>query len=151
MEKYAKRLQDIINEQDFCFEPDEIRTVERAIAALQRYEDTAIPPADCAEYKKFEDWLVKNNTPFSHVLELLEAEREGRVTIRKRCEGDCCGECHHFLREKGRVSGICEVRTYKHYPRRDVPLYCTQSKKACLDFEERGGRDIRYMGEERRT
>lgn len=35
MEKYAKRLQDIINEQDFCFEPEEIRTVEKALGVLK--------------------------------------------------------------------------------------------------------------------
>lgn len=39
MEKYAKRLQDIINEQDFCFEPEEIRTVEKALGVLKKYED----------------------------------------------------------------------------------------------------------------
>ena len=98
---------------------------DTAMMRLAAYEDTGLRPEDIAEYKKFEDWLVKNNTPLSHVLELLAAERD--------------------------VSGICEVRTYKHYPRRGVPIYCTQSKRACLDFEERGGRDIRYMGEERRT
>ena len=37
MEKYAKRLQDIINEQDFCLEPEEIRTVEKALGVLKKY------------------------------------------------------------------------------------------------------------------
>lgn len=39
MEKYAKKLQDIINEQDFCFEPEEIKTVEKALGVLRMYED----------------------------------------------------------------------------------------------------------------
>lgn len=122
-------------------------TIESVFYRLADYEDTDMRPEDIAEYKKFEDWLVKNNTPLSHVLELLEAEKEGRVTIRKKIDGQCCGECHHFLREKGHVSGICEVRKYKHYPRVGEPLYCSQSKKSCLDFEKRGDRDIRYMEE----
>ena len=43
MEKYAKKLQDIINEQDFCFEPEEIKTVEKALGVLRMYEDANIP------------------------------------------------------------------------------------------------------------
>lgn len=31
MGKLAKRLQDILNEQDFCFDPEEMRAVERAL------------------------------------------------------------------------------------------------------------------------
>lgn len=55
MEKYAKKLQDIINEQDFCFEPEEIKTVEKALGVLRMYEDANIPAEACAEYRKFED------------------------------------------------------------------------------------------------
>ena len=44
-----------------------------------------------------------------------------------------------------KASGICEVRKNKHYPRAGTPLYCCQSKKACLDFDERGERPIRYQ------
>lgn len=44
MEKYAKRLKDIINEQDFCFEPAEIRTVEKALGVLKKYEDNGYTP-----------------------------------------------------------------------------------------------------------
>ena len=49
MEKYAKKLQDIINEQDFCFEPEEIKTVEKALGVLRMYEDANIPAEACAE------------------------------------------------------------------------------------------------------
>ena len=57
MEKYAKKLQDIINEQDFCFETEEIKTVEKALGVLKMYEDANIPAEACAEYRKFEDEL----------------------------------------------------------------------------------------------
>ena len=119
MEKYAKSLQDIINEQDFCFEPEEIRTVEKALGVL--------------------------NMSLKHVLDLLKAEREGRLKVRPESLGQCCGQCHHFLREPMKASGICEVRKNKHYPRAGTPLYCYQSTKACLDFDERGERPIRYQ------
>lgn len=117
-----------------------------AMMRLAAYEDTDLSPETCAEYKKFEDELVRSGTSFQHVLDLLEAEKEGRLTIRKRQVGECCGQCHHFLREPQRASGVCEVRKYRHYPRAGQPLYCCQSKKACLDFEERGDRPIRYQG-----
>lgn len=147
MEKYWKKLQDIINEQDFCFTADELKTVEKSLAVFKEYEDTEIPAKDCAEYKKFEDWLVQHNVTFGRALELLEADIEGRVTIRKKIDGECCGQCHHFLRERDHVSGICEVRRYKYYPRAGKPMFCGRSRKACIEFENRGDRPVRYMDE----
>ena len=79
MEKYAKRLQDIINEQDFCFEPEEIRTVEKALGVLKKYEDADIPAEACVEYRKFEDELIRDGMSLQHVLDLLKAEKEGRL------------------------------------------------------------------------
>ena len=123
MEKYAKKLQDIINEQDFCFEPEEIRTVENALGVLKKYEDADIPAEACVEYRKFEDELIHDGMSLQHVLDLLKAEREGRLKVRPESLGQCCGQC----------------------PRAGTPLYCCQSKKACLDFDERGERPIRYQ------
>ena len=134
MEKYAKKLQDIINEQDFCFEPEEIKTVEKALGVLRMYEDANIPAEACVEYRKFEDELIRDGMSLQHVLDLLKAEKEGRLKVRPESLGQCCGQCHHFLREPMKASGICEVRKNKHYPRAGTPLYCCQSKKACLDF-----------------
>ena len=70
MEKYAKKLQDIINEQDFCFEPEEIKTVEKALGVLRMYEDANIPAEACAEYRKFEDELIRDGMSLQHVLDL---------------------------------------------------------------------------------
>ena len=116
MEKYAKKLQDIINEQDFCFEPEEIKTVEKALEVLRMYEDANIPAEACAEYRKFEDELIRDGMSLQHVLDLLKAEKEGRLKVRPESLGQCCGQCHHFLREPMKASGICEVRKNKHYP-----------------------------------
>ena len=119
--------------------------VDKAMMRLAAYEDTDLRPEDIVEYKKFEDWLVQNNPTIAHVIELLQAEKDGLVTVRKRFTEGRCGGCHHFLREQGKRSGVCEVRKYKHYPRAGQPLYCCQSKQACLDFEDLNGRPARYM------
>lgn len=123
MEKYAKKLQDIINEQDFCFEPEEIKTVEKALGVLRMYEDANIPAEACAEYRKFEDELIRDGMSLQHVLDLLKAEKEGRLKVRPESLGQCCGQCHHFLREPMKASGICEVRKNKHYPRAGTQIY----------------------------
>lgn len=57
-------------------------TIESVFYRLAEYEDTDMRLEDIAAYKTFEDWLVKNNTQLSHVLELLEAEKEGRPSER---------------------------------------------------------------------
>ena len=124
MEKYAKKLQDIINEQDFCFEPEEIKTVEKALGVLRMYEDANIPAEACAEYRKFEDELIRDGMSLQHVLDLLKAEKEGRLKVRPESLGQCCGQCHHFLREPMKASGICEVRKNKHYPRAGFIFLC---------------------------
>lgn len=45
----------------------------RLYDALAAYEDTGLPPETCAEYKKFEDELVRNGMTFQQALDLLEA------------------------------------------------------------------------------
>lgn len=59
-----------------CDHLDEI--VER----LAAYEDTGLEPEICAEYKKFEDEIVASGKTFNHLIELLRAEKEGRVVVR---------------------------------------------------------------------
>lgn len=76
-------------------------TVESVFYRLAEYEDTDLRPEDIVEYKKFEDWLVQNGTTIAHVIELLQAEKDGLVTIQKRFVEGCCGGCYHFLRERG--------------------------------------------------
>lgn len=48
---------------------------------LAQYEDTEMPPETVAEYKKFEDELVRSGRSFQHILELLDAEKDGRLVI----------------------------------------------------------------------
>ena len=76
MEKYAKKLQDIINEQDFCFEPEEIKTVEKALGVLRMYEDANIPAEACAEYRKFEDELIRDGVPADSIITMRYTEMD---------------------------------------------------------------------------
>lgn len=48
---------------------------------LVRYEDTGLTPDMVVEYKKFEDDLVRNSFTLRHILDLIEAEREGRLVV----------------------------------------------------------------------
>lgn len=53
-------------------------------AALERlalYEDTGLDPEICAEYKKFEDEIVSKGVTFKHIVDLMEAEKEGRLVV----------------------------------------------------------------------
>lgn len=48
---------------------------------LKAYEDTRLEPEVCAEYKKFEDECVRKGVPFKRVVELMEAEKDGRLVV----------------------------------------------------------------------
>lgn len=48
---------------------------------LAAYEDTGLTPEEVAEYKKFEDEAVGKGVPFSRIVELMEADRDGRLVV----------------------------------------------------------------------
>ena len=48
---------------------------------LAAYEDTGLMPDEVAEYKKFEDEVVASGKTFAQLVELLEADKEGRVVV----------------------------------------------------------------------
>lgn len=108
MERLANRLCSIINEQDFCFTPDEMMAVEKAIRCLAAYEDTGLEPEvvtavkhslmgkAIAEIKEFD------GIPVDRLRELAQAEQDGRLVVLPEyaicevcplCCGDC-GNCH---------------------------------------------------------
>ncbi len=53
----------------------------KMLLRLAAYEDTGLEPEICAEYKKFEDEIVASGKTFNHLIELLRAEKEGRVVV----------------------------------------------------------------------
>ena len=115
------------------------------LTRLAAYEDTDLRPEDCVEYQKFEDELLRFGCRFGHVLDLLAAERDGRLVIKRPITDKCCGSCHHFLRLPKTASGSCEVRKLTREPFAGQPLSCSQSRKACVDYEERGEREPRFQ------
>lgn len=48
---------------------------------LKAYEDTSLSPEDCAEYKKFEDEIIASGKTFGRLIELLNADKDGRVVV----------------------------------------------------------------------
>lgn len=48
---------------------------------LKDYEDTGLEPDVCAEYKKFEDEVVSKGVTFKRIIELMEAEKDGRLVV----------------------------------------------------------------------
>ena len=65
---------------------------------LKAYEDTRLEPEVCAEYKKFEDEAVSKGVPFKRVVELLEAEKGGRLVVLPCKVGDTV---YRVVRRKG--------------------------------------------------
>ena len=90
MERLAEKLKDILNEQDFCFEPGEIKVVEKALGRLAAYEDTGLEPGEIEKamdivksaVSAFEDFGV------DRLAELAQADREGRCIVLPCKKGD---------------------------------------------------------------
>lgn len=48
---------------------------------LAAYEDTGLEPAMCANYKTFEDEAISKGVTFKRIVELMEADRAGRLVV----------------------------------------------------------------------
>lgn len=48
---------------------------------LMQYEDTGLGPAMCANYKTFEDEAISKGVPFKRIVELMEADKAGRLVV----------------------------------------------------------------------
>ena len=98
MERFAEKLKDILNEQDFCFEPWEIKVVEKALNRFAAYENTGLEPKEiqaiagiasenCAKTADAIDKLLQDDAelesyrdlgPIDHLRELVQADQEGK-------------------------------------------------------------------------
>ena len=50
-----------------------------AVDLLAAYEDAGLTPEVCAEYRKFEDEVVVSGMTFGEVVELMHAEKDGKL------------------------------------------------------------------------
>lgn len=57
------------------------RVIRAAAERLEAYAKTRLTPDICAGYKKFEDECIEKGVPFYRILELMNAETEGRIKI----------------------------------------------------------------------
>jgi hypothetical protein len=55
---------------------------------LMQYEDTGLEPAMCANYKTFEDEAISKGVPFKRIVELMEADKAGRLVVLPCKAGD---------------------------------------------------------------
>lgn len=93
---------------------------ERAMEIYRRlkaYEDTGLDPETCAEYKKLGGELVASGKDFNHLIELLRAEKEGRLTVLPGPDTSSvvqCRSCKHSYESAGGLYcafGPCANRT----------------------------------------
>lgn len=116
-------------------------TVYAILNKLTAYEDTGLPPEVCANYKTFEDECISKGVTFSRIVELMNADAEGRLKIVPRApKGTVCGSCVHFDRETGTAHGFCKTQTQMRvsaeFPSgRTEPRYVMQSRPACKGYE----------------
>lgn len=61
---------------------DMLRQIIRQLySELAAYEDTGLEPAMCANYKTFEDEAISKGVPFKRIVELMEADKDGRLVV----------------------------------------------------------------------
>jgi len=54
---------------------------EERFLRLAAYEDTGLEPAMCANYKTFEDEAISKGVTFKRIVELMEADKDGRLMV----------------------------------------------------------------------
>lgn len=73
---------------------------------LKQCEATGLTPKDCAEYRKFEDEIIASGKTFERLVELLRADKEGRVVLLPCKVGDTVYWVHNKTITRCRVYRI---------------------------------------------
>lgn len=81
-------------------------------ARLKSYEDTGLDPKICANYKQFEDEAISKGVPFSRIVELMEADRAGRLVVLPCKVGDIVYDIQDARIYPTRVLGFSRFGTY---------------------------------------
>lgn len=85
---------------------------------LAAYEDTGLTPEAVETVKlalaakHLVDLETLNNTPISRLVELAEADKDGRIRIIPESQNETCGHCYNFEREPGTKHGTCAKRPH---------------------------------------
>lgn len=75
---YMKCTEDCYLEDTEC---GDCQKLDKLVDRLGAYEDTELTPGEVAEYKKFEDEAVSKGVPFSRIVELMNADKDGRLVV----------------------------------------------------------------------
>lgn len=108
MERLSNRAIDIVNElhtERLDYQSEYLPLID-ALNKLAAYEDTWLTPEICANYKKFEDEAISKGVTFNRIVELMEAEKDGRLlalpcragdTVYEVCNNtDACNDCPFY-------------------------------------------------------
>lgn len=79
MERLSDKLLSIINKQDFCFTPEEMRTVEEAAARFSAYENTGLEPEEVSEYQVLCAMFVEAGLDAKFVQACIDATKNGAI------------------------------------------------------------------------
>jgi len=89
MERWTKRTADgVLLSEDHEEKYTPIELIDILLERLAAYEDTELTPEICANYKKFEDEAISKGVTFNRIVELMEAERAGRLMVLPCKAGD---------------------------------------------------------------
>lgn len=161
MEKLSKELLYILNEQDFCFTPEEMRTVEKALGRFSAYEDTELEPEDIVgsigfmspvcvqcdgktqEGARTEKCgyshgdLTKCLKQSAHLSELARAEQDGRLVVLPCKLGDTVYVLEPLWYETfgGKESKCRHCEDFFEGGMGDPP-YCRREEEECLMVSE---------------
>ncbi|MBR2927536.1 MAG: hypothetical protein IKC24_00055 [Oscillospiraceae bacterium] len=68
-------------EWDFRIDEEDYDKVQKILGRLADYEDTELTPGICANYKKFEDEAISKGVTFGRIVELMNADADGRLAV----------------------------------------------------------------------
>lgn len=97
---------------------------------LKAYEDTGLEPEQCKQLIV----EIVHGVGFDRIREIVQAEKDGRLTIRSKGSGHTCGECGNFLCKEGEKRGRCKARRFKadrYGLLTGEEFYPYRSRKAC--------------------
>ena len=109
---------------------------------LKAYEDTSLSPEDCAEYKKFEDEIIASGKTFGRLIELLDADKDGRVVVLPCKVGDMVYRTwsvpeHAPFVEEVRMSSVAAIISLLRKFGKTVFLTRKEAEKALQEMQRK--------------
>ena len=110
---------------------------QRALRRLAAYEDTGLEPDVCSNYRKFEDEAISKGVTFKRIVELMNADHDGRLVVLPCKVGDSVyiPDLDKKIPVKVRVQGISisvSGRTILHFG--GYPVECAWGDGCVKDW-----------------